>query len=151
MVGHPSHSKKGGSMKPSRPRRLARVDDIAARLEAAFNAPDAAALAALYSDTAILMPPNEPMLSGRPAIQSWFERTLQRLNRVRIVPIETRAVGNQAYQVGAFTSTSKPFPDASPLEGDGASRTGKYILLLVKSADGWLIQYDIWSVDQPSG
>jgi ketosteroid isomerase-like protein len=33
------------------------VHDIAARLEAAFNASDAVALASLYSDTAILMPP----------------------------------------------------------------------------------------------
>ena len=137
-------------MKPFRPGRAARIDDIAARLEAAFNAHDAAALAALWN-TAILMPPNEPMLSGTPAIQRWFERTLHRLNRVRIVPIETRAAGSQAYQVGTLTSTTKPISDVPSLEGDGASRTGKVHSCPCEKR--WWLADSIrhLEVDQPSG
>lgn len=120
------------------------VHDIAARLEAAFNARDAAALASLYSETAILMPPNEPIVSGRTAIQAWFERALLRLRSVRIVPIESTAESDQAFQVGTFTTavTSSGREDA-PLPG-------KYLLVLRKHAGEWKIQYDIWSLDQPN-
>jgi glutathione S-transferase len=54
--------------------RTARIEDMAPLMEAAFNASDAAALASLYDDTAILMPPNEPLVRGRAEIQAWFER-----------------------------------------------------------------------------
>lgn len=140
----------GGSMTPLRPSRASSID-IAARLEAAFNAGDAAALAALYSDNATLMPPNEPMVSGKRDIRQWFDRALRRLERVRIVPIESRSAGSLAHQVGTFTSTTKPGA-ASPAERHGASHTGKYILILLNHGAGdWLIHYDIWSLDEPIG
>jgi ketosteroid isomerase-like protein len=118
------------------------VHDIAARLEAAFNASDAAALASLYSDTAILMPPNEPMVRGRADIQAWFEGALLRLRSVRIVPIESTAEGDQAFQVGTFTTAvSSPGKEVGPLPG-------KYVLVLKNHGGEWKIQYDVWSLDQ---
>jgi ketosteroid isomerase-like protein len=121
------------------------VHDIAARLEAAFNASDAAALASLYSDTAVLMPPNEPMVRGRIEIQAWFERALLRLRSVRIVPIESTSEGDQAFQVGTFmTTVSSSGKDDSPLPG-------KYALVLKNHGGEWKIEYDIWSLDQPVG
>jgi ketosteroid isomerase-like protein len=121
------------------------VHDIAARLEAAFNASDAVALASLYSDAAILMPPNEPMVRGRTEIQAWFERALIRLRSVRIVPTESTAEGDHAFQVGTFTTTV-------PSSGEeGIPLAGKYVLVLKNLGGQWKIQYDIWSLDQPTG
>jgi ketosteroid isomerase-like protein len=121
------------------------VHDIAARLEAAFNASDAGALASLYSDAAILMPPNEPMVRGRTAIQAWFERALIRLRNVRIVPTESTAEGDHAFQVGTFTKTVS-------LSGkEGSTLPGKYVIVLKNHGGQWKIQYDIWSLDQPTG
>jgi ketosteroid isomerase-like protein len=120
------------------------LHDIAARLEAAFNASDAVALASLYSDAAILMPPNEPMVRGRTEIQAWFERALVRLRSVRIVPIETTAEADQAFQVGTFTTVSSPGKEVGPLPG-------KYVLVLKNHGGEWKIQYDIWSLDQLIG
>ena len=120
------------------------VHEIAARLEAAFNASDAVALASLYSDTAILMPPNEPMVCGRTEIQAWFERALLRLRSVRIVPIESTVTAEQAFQAGTFTTAvSSPGEDDSPLPG-------KYVLFLKNHGGEWKIEYDIWSLDQSS-
>jgi ketosteroid isomerase-like protein len=126
------------------------IDDIAARLEAAFNASDAAALAALYSETAVLMPPNEPAVRGRRDIQLWFERVLPRVGHVGIAPSESTIAGDHAFQVGAFTTS--PNAGGSPPGADTTSgvRTGKYVLLLKSSGGHWTIQYDIWSLDQPS-
>ena len=121
--------------------------DIAARLEAAFNARDAAALASLYSQTAVLMPPNEPMVSGRANIQAWFESALQRLESVSIAPLESTVVGDRAFQVGTFTS--RRHTDASSSAQDSRTEhVGKYVLLLEHSVGEWRIQYDIWSLDQ---
>jgi ketosteroid isomerase-like protein len=118
------------------------LDDIAARLEAAFNASDAVALAALYSETAILMPPNEPMVSGRNEIQAWFERALVRLRIVRIVPIESTAGSGHAFQIGTFTTPVSSGDERSTLPG-------KYVLLLTNHNGEWKIQNDIWNLDQP--
>jgi uncharacterized protein (TIGR02246 family) len=120
------------------------VHDIAARLEAAFNASDAVALASLYSETAILMPPNEPMVRGRTEIQEWFAHALLRLRSVRIVPIESTVEADQAFQVGTFTTAvSSSGKEDSPLPG-------KYVLVLRNHEGQWKIEYDIWSLDQPS-
>jgi ketosteroid isomerase-like protein len=118
------------------------VHDIAARLEAAFNASDAVTLALLYSDTAILMPPNEPMVRGRAEIQTWFERALVLPRIVRIVPIETTAEVGQAFQVGTFTTVV-----ASSGKED-APVPAKYALVLKNYGGEWKIEYDIWSLDQ---
>jgi ketosteroid isomerase-like protein len=128
---------------------VAQIADVAVRLEAAFNASDAVALASLYSDTAILMPPNEPMVSGRAGILAWFEKALQRLGSVSIVPIESTAVGDQAFQVGTFTSSAQTEATSSSTQDRPPALTGKYVLLLKHSAGHWKIQYDIWSLDQP--
>jgi ketosteroid isomerase-like protein len=130
---------------------VAQIVDIAVQLEAAFNASNAVALASLYSDTAILMPPNEPRVSGRAAIQAWFEEALPRVGSVSIVPGESTAAADQGFQVGTFTSRA-PTDDVSTSAQDGPpAREGKYVLLLKRSAGDWKIQYDIWSFDQPTG
>jgi ketosteroid isomerase-like protein len=127
------------------------IDQLAVRLEDAFNASDAAALASLYSETAILMPPNEPIVSGRRAIQAWFEDVLPRVGRVVIVPIQTTLAGDHGFQVGTFTTSPKAGGTSSTTEMPGGVRTGKYVLLLQSGGGHWTIQYDIWSLDQPSG
>jgi ketosteroid isomerase-like protein len=126
------------------------LDDIAVRLETAFNASDAAALASLYSETAILMPPNEPMVSGRRDIQAWFEQALPRVGHVGILPIQAAVAGDHAFQVGVFTTSPKAGGTSLTAEVP-AVRTGKYVLVLKSSGGHWTIQYDIWSLDQPPG
>ena len=123
------------------------ISDITGRMEAAFNARDAVALAALYSDTALLMPPSEPMVSGQAGIQAWFERAFRQLGSVSIVPLESTRLGDQAYQVGTFTSTAR----APSTQDDPSIRAGKYVLLMKRQAGQWKIDCDIWNLDQPIG
>ena len=124
------------------------IDQIAVHLEAAFNACDAKALASLYSDDATLMPPNHSMVSGRPEIQTWFEQAFQRSRSVRIVPIQSKIVGDQAFQVGTFTSKAKSIEGSSLVQEADVGVTAKYVLILKSCAGEWKIQYDIWNLDQ---
>jgi uncharacterized protein (TIGR02246 family) len=134
------------TMDPLAQGRAAPIDEVTARMEAAFNAHDASALASLYADTAVLMPPNQPMVHGRVGIEAWFAEVLQRLSHVRIVALESAVAGDTAFQVGTFTSSARAEAGASVT---GTTQTGKYVLLLERSGGRWVIQYDTWNLDQP--
>jgi ketosteroid isomerase-like protein len=135
-------------MEHVRPSSVLPIDDIAVHLETAFNRGDVKALASLYTDDATLMPPNQSAVSGKIDIESWFERALQRLRTVRIVPVESRIIGDQAFQVGTFTSLPISIDGSLPVQESGGAITAKYVLILISSAGAWRIQYDIWNLDQ---
>jgi len=118
-----------------------RIEDIAAHLEAAFNAKDASALAAMYTEDATLMPPNQPPVIGLASIRAWFEATLLRVGTVRIAPTRTSVFEREAFQVGIFSATA--------IGQSGPPNTFKYVLLLTRAGRGWQIQFDIWNGDQP--
>jgi uncharacterized protein (TIGR02246 family) len=118
------------------------VEDIAAQLEAAFNAKDASGLASLYAEDATLMPPNEAAVNGRPAIRAWLEAALPHVGTVRIAPARTSVFEREAFQVGTFSATVS--------DQSGPPNTFKYVLLLTRRASGWQIQFDIWNGDPPS-
>ena len=136
-------------MKPVTDRQTTELEQIAVHLAAAFNAHDAEGLSTLYTERAVLMPPNEPAVSGRAEIRRWFEQALARIGEVGIVPVESMILGEHAFQVGTFTSAARPIGDSSRLPAQRA--TGKYMLLLTRSEGRWKIRYDIWSLDHQPG
>jgi len=82
------------------------------------------------------------VVSGRANIQAWFERALLRLRSVRIIPIESTAEADHAFQAGTFTTAA-----SSSGEGEDVL-AAKYVLILKNDGGQWKIQYDIWSLDQ---
>jgi len=118
----------------------ASLEQLAVQLTAAFNAKDAVKLGSLYTQTATLMPPNEAMVKGRPAIQAWFQPKLQRIRRIQIFPIRSWALGEEGFQVGTFCSIA---------EDDPTARSFKYALILKRVDERWQIDCDIWNSDQP--
>ena len=121
------------------------VEQLVEQLEAAFNAKDPSALAALYTEDAVLMPPNELQVQGSHAIQLWFDRALPRLGTVRLYPTATRAEERLAVQVGSFKMTSSTADSSSTV----AQRAGKYVLVLTRAGNRWAICADLWNLDQP--
>jgi ketosteroid isomerase-like protein len=79
-------------MKPQTQARVGEVEQVVGRLEAAFNARDPAAMATLYAEDALLMPPNDMPVQGSEAIQAWFEQALP-LGAIRLGPTATRVGG----------------------------------------------------------
>ena len=115
-----------------------KLDDIAKKMGAAFNAKNATRLARLYCDDAVLMPPGESLITGRAAIRSWFKKAFARLGRIQMVPKEARSLRDEAFQVGTF--------QMRPGLKSSAPIAGKYVLLLRRTKGRWLIQYDIWNL-----
>jgi uncharacterized protein (TIGR02246 family) len=134
-------------MNPQTEARVGEVEQVVGRLEAAFNARDPVAMAALYTEDAVLMPPNDLPVHGSKAIQAWFDQALPRLGAIRLAPTATRVGEALAVQVGTFKVTpSAPVPDSPAGE-----RAGKYVLVLTRVGRQWAIWADLWNLDQPLG
>lgn len=131
--------------------QIGAVDQVALQLAAAFNGRDPAALAALYSDDVVLMPPNESSVRGKEAIRAWFEQALPRLGAIRLSRAGTRAEGTLAVQTGIFRLQPGASSSSSGMPAAASERIGRYILVLTRSSEGWKISWDLWNLDQPAG
>jgi len=107
----------------------------------AVKARDWGALAALYAQDAIILPPNHPPVTGRANIKAYFEAfPPMSAFEVPIVEIEGRsdlALVRGTYSLTISQEGSAPVTDS-----------GKWMEKRRKQADGsWLILCDIWNSD----
>jgi uncharacterized protein (TIGR02246 family) len=120
------------------------VDDAWAK---AATAGDGKAIAALYSDDAVLLPPMEPQVQGEAAKQYWmtFADNFSAEAELKTTTLEGR--GDLAYSAGTYRMTLTPKkPGAKPMP----TEEGKYLEVMKKQADGsWKISHDIWNPNAP--
>jgi uncharacterized protein (TIGR02246 family) len=123
------------------------VAELVTRLASAFNSRDAAALAALYTEEATLLPPGEALVQGKGAIREWFEKALQRLGRITLTPIESNESIDFGFQVGIF-SVSWDLTAAQDRAVElRPQQFGKYLLVFTRTEWGWRIHSDMWNLD----
>jgi uncharacterized protein (TIGR02246 family) len=110
----------------------------------AVRSEDWAALAALYTEDAVWMPPNQPIIRGRAAIQAWNEAS-PTYTEFNLTVEEIDGRGDLAYVLGTYSSTIALEGAPEPIQD-----TGKYIEIRRKQEDGsWLIAVDIFNSDLP--
>ena len=114
--------------------------------EAAFNAGDSAALAALYTADAAVLAPNLARIDGRAGIQDLWQNFFDAgITDIDLTTDELAVQEGWASEVGRFTLKA---PDG---EGGTATLAGKYIVLWQLGGDGvWRLHRDIWNND-PQG
>ena len=125
-------------------RAPAEIAEAHRRLEQAFNRGDAAAVAALYTEDATLLPPGADILSGRGAAQARWQAaydTGARNLSLDPVSVETYG-GDAAREIGRFTL------EAPGRGGQTARVEGKYVVVWKKTADGWRLDTDIWNLNR---
>ena len=109
----------------------------------AVLAGDFAAVAATYTEDAVMMAPNSEAIVGRAAIQTFFE-SFPPISSMELLATEVEGVGDLAYVRGSYTMT------VAPEGADPISDTGKYIEIRRKQADGtWLLSRDLYNSDLP--
>ena len=120
---------------------IARVADDYVK---ATLAGDAKAVAALYTEDAIEMPPNQPMVKGRAAIQQYYEKVFggMKMARFTLTHIETRAVGDSGYDVGTYQQ------NLTPQGGTALDETGKYVVILKRVGGAWKVAHAIYNSDR---
>jgi uncharacterized protein (TIGR02246 family) len=126
---------QGGGGDPSA--EIAKVDKA---WEKAYNAGDAAAVTALYTKDAKVMPPGADAASGRTAIQALFAADVKQGAKMALTQKDVTGFGDYALETGTFVATSK---DGKHLDH------GSFMTLLKKEAGGWKIYRDTWNSSMP--
>ncbi len=121
------------------------IDAVNQRWQKAALAGDAAGVASLYTDDAVLMVPGAPRAEGRAAIESRLAAVFE-AGPVSSMTIETDAVtlsesGELAYDVGTYTMAGK-----TPT-GEAWQDKGKYLGVLKNVGGQWKLVADIWNSD----
>ena len=123
---------------------IAAIESIQQRFVAALRARDFDALAALYTEDAVVMPPHEPAVRGRAGVKAWMA-AFPPVTDFAIVSERIEGRADLAYVRGTYTMTLQPDGAPAPV----ASR-GKYIEVRRRQPNGeWLLEADIFNSDLP--
>jgi ketosteroid isomerase-like protein len=110
----------------------------------AVNEGDAAVLARMSTERAILLPPNAEMIEGREAIKEYwrsvFAAGLKDVS-LRTVRVDEYGGGDAAREIGRVRLNA-PMP-RDVLEG-------KYVIVWRKMGEGWLLDSAIWNFTRPA-
>jgi len=107
----------------------------------AFNKGDAAAVAAMYTADAYVLPAGAEMIKGRPAIEAMWRQNMQQIGNVKCTTIDVKPLGSSAAgEIGTCTFKTKAQPPQ-----DGAL---KYAVVWRKEGGQWKLLHDIWNSDK---
>ena len=109
----------------------------------AFNAGNADAIAALYDENAVLLPPNKPAQNGRAAIKSFLKNEMDGAKKGGVTfnlgPKPAGGTsGDMGWQSGTYTVTDK---------SGKVVEAGKYLSVSMKKNGKWLYVRDTWNAD----
>lgn len=101
---------------------------------AAAEKKDAAAVAALYSDDAVVVGTDMPATSGRPAIRAAFAKAFPMTTDLKVNSQMTDVSGDLAYDYGTYSE------HVSPPKGKPMDVSGTFLVTLRRQSDGsWKI------------
>jgi uncharacterized protein (TIGR02246 family) len=111
------------------------------RFMEAFDAGDAAAVAALYTEDAVVIPPGSPMIIGRAGIEEFWGGLMKA--GVQGVNLETLRLAGSTdllHEIGRATITLRP------PEGETTTQLVKYVVVWERDQAGeWALAVDIWN------
>jgi uncharacterized protein (TIGR02246 family) len=124
----------------------AAIEAANAKFSKTFLAGDADGLAALYTQDAIVLPPDHDMVKGRRAIGDFWKATQQSgVKSAVLTTVDVGRSGDVAYEVGTVLLTIQPQSKAA------TTASAKYVVVWKRQSDGsWRLHRDIWN-SLPSG
>ena len=127
----------GGAAAPAEDKAAA--DQVTASWTNAFNAGDATALAALYTDTARSTPPGMGPISGKPQIEAYWKDDIGPGGETtKLTPDGSLVQGDLLSVSGSYEVVAK---DATPLA------KGQYTQLWRRDNGQWRVQEEMWRID----
>jgi uncharacterized protein (TIGR02246 family) len=133
-VSLPAFAQGGGDLR-------AQIGKLSQAWEKAYNAGDAAGVAALYGKDARVMPPNAEPASGSSAIRTFFDGDVKSGAKMALTMEDATGSGDYAVETGKWVATSS---DGKHLDH------GKYVTVYKKAEGGWKIYRDIWNSNMAS-
>ena len=106
----------------------------------AYMSADYDALARMYTEDAMIMPPGAEIISGRSAIKKrWTLPEGIQIKLHKVTPVEIEIVDNTAYDLGTYEGITRRADNTE------VAWKGKYIIIWKKVGDDWLIYADAWN------
>jgi uncharacterized protein (TIGR02246 family) len=109
---------------------------------AAGNAGDAAKLAAMYAEDAMVLPPELKAIEGRPAIERFWKKALEPGIKQTAKTLEAVVLGNVANETGTYLLKN---PNGEIVE------EGNYITIWKRVGNSWKIHREIWNITTKAG
>jgi uncharacterized protein (TIGR02246 family) len=107
----------------------------------AFNKGDAAAVAALYTEDAYVLPPGAEMVKGRAAIEAFRRQAARQMSDAKLTTLDVLPLGPEAArEIGTVTLKTKSQP---PQE-----IAAKYVVVWRKAGGDWKLATDIWNTNK---
>lgn len=108
----------------------------------AYNAGDAAGVAAQYAEDALLLPPGSPGVKGRAAIQAFFVKDTANTKAAGVVfnlssATDVGVSGDMGWESGTYTATIK----------GAVVESGKFLSVSRKAGGKWHYIRDTWNAD----
>ena len=126
---------------PAMAQDKATIQSLSNKFAQAFNAGDAAAVAALYTEDAVILPPGGEMMKGKSAIQVFWKGAAEQLDDGKLTTVDVKPLGSEAArEIGTFSFRTK---GSQPQE-----ITGKYVVVWEKVGGDWKLATDIWNTNK---
>ena len=123
-----------------------RIEETNAEFSAVASRGDAAAIAALYTDDAVVLAPNAEMVRGKQAIKGLFDGMIQQMGipQLTLRTIQVDEVGDMANEIGEYTLKFQA------ADGEPVTDIGKYVVIWKRQGDySWKLHIDIWNTNSP--
>ena len=141
LVSLPSEAQTGKALSQE---DVTKINELSEILVKAALAKDSATHAGLYTDDAVVIPPNEPSVKNRAAIRTWLEN-FPPITEFKFNNVKVEGRDDLAYVVGTYALTLAPPGAPGPVKD-----IGKYVEIRRRQPDGkWLIAVDIFNSDLP--
>jgi len=125
---------------PAMAQSKAAIQKLEDQWAAAFNKGDAAAVAAMYTSDAYVLPAGAPMAKGAD-IQALWGTEAQQVGDVKCTTLDVKPLGRSAArEIGTCTFKTK---GANPQDG-----ALKYAVVWQKENGQWKLLQDIWNMDK---
>ena len=120
---------------------LQAIKEANAKFGEAVKKGDGAAIAALYTEDASLLPPDSDMIKGKAGIEAFWKGGLQMgIKEAVLTTIDITGAGDMVCEIGQFALKIQP-------EGKGPmEQKGKYVVVWKQAPDeAWKLYVDIWN------
>ena len=108
---------------------------------AAFNKGDAAAVAAMYTEDAFVLPPGAEMVKGRAAIEAFWRQAAQQMGDAKLTTVDVLPLGpSAAREIGTVSLKTKSQPSQEII--------GKYAVVWRKIGGSCKLATDIWNTNK---
>jgi uncharacterized protein (TIGR02246 family) len=127
---------------PALAQTTAQIQKLNDQWMAAFNKGDAAAVAAMYTIDAYVLPDGREMVKGRPAIEALWKQQMAGATVEKITTLDVKPLGgNAARAIGTATMKTKAQPPQDVVV--------KYAVVWQKEGGQWKLLQDIWNMNKP--